>query len=73
MIDNGDKNCLNFLTKINPKKKFVRSPLVHATSKGRQDLVHLMVKFLEFDVDACEDISGINPLLIAVSARNKVQ
>ena len=73
MIDSGDKDCLKILTKINPKKKFIRSPLVHATSQGRQDLVHLMVKFLDFDVDACEEISGINPLVMAVSTRNKVK
>jgi hypothetical protein len=73
MIDSGDKDCLKYLTKINPKKKFVRSPLVHATSHGRQDLVHLMVSFLDFNVDECEALTGINPLVMAVSTRNMVR
>ena len=47
-----------------------RSPLVHAVSKGRQDLVHLMVKHFGFDVDAVEDNTGLNPLAMAVSKQD---
>ena len=48
------------------------SPLVFAVQEGRQDLVHLIVKVLEFnvDVDANEEFSGMTPLAAAVESGN---
>ena len=57
----------SFLARLNHKKILFRSPLVHAASKGRQDLVFLMVKKFGFDVNAIEENSGLNPLAMAVS------
>ena len=59
--------------KLNPKKIFLRSPLVAAVSKGRRDLVHLMVKVLGYDVNLHEEHSGMNPLAMAVTVGKKVK
>ena len=54
----------SFLARLNHKKILFR---FHAASKGRQDLVFLMVKKFGFDVNAIEENSGLNPLAMAVS------
>jgi hypothetical protein len=60
------------LAKLNPKKAFLRSPLVFAASHGRQDLIQMMVKTLGFDVDAPEEHTGLNALAMAVNNKNMV-
>ncbi len=61
------------LMNLNHKKVFLRSPLVDAVSKESQDLVHLMVKVIGYDVDLYEEHSGMNPLAKAVSLKYKVK
>jgi len=51
---------------------FQSSPLVCAAQLGRQDLVHLMTKIFQFEVDIAEERTGLNPLAAAVQAQNKV-
>ena len=69
-IDKDNEGCHKFLAKLNPNKTFLRSPLVYATFKGRQDLVQMMINCFGFDVNEKEEASGMNPLSTALSLRN---
>ena len=69
-IDKDNEGCHKFLAKLNPNKTFLRSPLVFATSKGRQDLVQMMINCFGFDVNEKEEASGMNPLSTALSLSN---
>lgn len=61
---------LSDLAGLNNSKVFFSSPLVTAAKHGRYDLVELMVRTLGFDVNAFEEVTGMNPLAAAVESRN---
>jgi len=60
------------LTRLNHKKIFLRSPLVNAASKGRQDLVQTLVQTFGYKVDDIEELTGLNALGAAVHSGDKV-
>ncbi len=72
LLETGYGNYIKPLGQLNPKKMFLRSPLVSAASHGRQDLIQMMVKTLAFDVNAAEEHTGLNALAMAVTTKNKV-
>jgi Ankyrin repeats (3 copies) len=61
----------SLLFKLDPDMAFQSSPLVCAAQLGRQDLVHLMMKILQFEVDYSEEHTGLNALAAAVQTQNK--
>ncbi len=60
------------MNNLNHKKNFLRSPLVYAASKGRQDLVQTLVQTFGYEIDAIEELTGLNALGAAVHSGDKV-
>jgi len=61
----------SLLFKLNTDMAFQSSPLVCAAQLGYQDLVHLMMKIFQFEVDYSEECTGLNALAAAVQTKNK--
>jgi hypothetical protein len=59
-IKSGSGINPTLLAKLDPKRTFLSSPLVCAAEHGRQDVVRLLIKVDNYDVNAAEERTGVN-------------